>query len=495
MEGEVEIEVGKEEMDEMKLEEAIGKIEGIHLEGSREVEAVEGDNNDDVEDSSAREWARLVAAARRPGTGFPARAHRDGLLRTRPDSFTGAEAVEWLVKNWPASSDRSEALQLAGRLLEEAVIVPAKESTEAKPAFEESALYHFAERRKVVVVGGGFSGRKVAMKLQSSFDVTLVDNKDHFMCIISLPACLCDTDHLEKVTAPHTKYLWDCTIVVDEVVGLDREGNTLLLKSHGPLPYDYLVIGTGSRYRVPVQGNDQVLVIDPLQPSSLLEHKAALAKATYVTVVGAGPVGIEIAGEIIHHCADKQLTVIYSGKKMLERYCRGAHKNIKRYLNGTANARILKDQKVVSAEGDSLLTTKGERIRTDVAYFCVGFVPNTDFLQAECGDLLSERGHIKVNEYLQVKGHPNIFAVGDVADIDEEKLAQNAEKHGGVVAKNIMAMESGKSMRSYKPGTRILIISLGPKRAMVVRGDRVVVENGLAARIKSVVEYKSMKGF
>jgi hypothetical protein len=42
-----------------------------------------------VEDSSAREWARLVAAARRPGTGFPARAHRDGLLRTRPDSFTG----------------------------------------------------------------------------------------------------------------------------------------------------------------------------------------------------------------------------------------------------------------------------------------------------------------------------------------------------------------------------------------------------------------------
>jgi hypothetical protein len=43
--------------------------------------------------------------------------------------------VEWLVKIWPAATDRSEALQLAGRLLEEAVIVPAKEATEAKPAF------------------------------------------------------------------------------------------------------------------------------------------------------------------------------------------------------------------------------------------------------------------------------------------------------------------------------------------------------------------------
>jgi hypothetical protein len=33
-----------------------------------------------------------------------------------------------------------------------------------------------------------------------------------------------------------------------------------------------------------------------------------------------------------------------------------------------------------------------------------------------------------------------------------------------VVAKNIEAMENGKSLRSYKPGTRILLISLGPKR-------------------------------
>ena len=92
------------------------------------------------------------------------------------------------------------------------------------------------------------------------------------------------------------------------------------------------------------------------------------------------------------------------------------------------------------------------------------------------------------------------------------------------MAKNITAMESGKSMRSYKPGTRILLISLGPKRyecsaallwcrasqietlltrhtlfcvrrALLVRGDRVVLENGLAARIKSAVEYKTMKAF
>jgi pyruvate/2-oxoglutarate dehydrogenase complex dihydrolipoamide dehydrogenase (E3) component len=146
--------------------------------------------------------------------------------------------------------------------------------------------------------------------------------------------------------------------------------------------------------------------------------------------------------------ADKQLTVIYSGKKMLERYCKGAHKGIKKYLSATANVRVLKDQKVVASDGNSLVTTKvrekhlrsrtsvggpltrdrtisqGEKIRTDVAFFCVGFVPNTEFMQAGNANLLSERGHIKVNEHMQVEGHPNIFALGDVADVDEEKLAQ-----------------------------------------------------------------------
>jgi thioredoxin reductase len=86
----------------------------------------------------------------------------------------------------------------------------------------------------------------------------------------------------------------------------------------------------------------------------------------------------------------------------------------------------------------------------------VGFVPNTDFLQANFASMLSPKGHIKVNEHLQVRtrcahvcvlfspcpvfashvilsthaqavDYPNIFALGDVADINEEKLAQVCE--------------------------------------------------------------------
>lgn len=65
-------------------------------------------------------------------------------------------------------------------------------------------FYRFTEKKKVVIVGGGFAGSKVAKKLQAAFDVTLVDSKDHFVCLISLPSCVCDTAHLSKVTSRHS---------------------------------------------------------------------------------------------------------------------------------------------------------------------------------------------------------------------------------------------------------------------------------------------------
>jgi hypothetical protein len=306
---------------------------------------------------------------------------------------------------------------------------------------EEAALYRFAERRKVVVVGGGFAGRKVAKSLQSAFHVTLVDPKDYFLSLISLPGCVCDIDHLNKVVAPHTtvrcrsissfhislsafpfisplpcpyihQYLDQCEVVVDEVVGVNTERNALQLKSRGSLSYDYLVLCTGSRYVMPLEGNDKLLVIDPLHPDTLKEystntsvlclgrtesfeliprpyspnrHYESLRKAKHVAIIGAGPVGIEIAGEIVHYfpgtrrpsarrakrvcgfvfllffwylSTEKQLNIVYAGKRMLERCCKGAHGNVKKFLTEGTNVRIYKDQKVTGTEDDQLLTNK-----------------------------------------------------------------------------------------------------------------------------------------
>jgi hypothetical protein len=196
------------------------------------------------------------------------------------------------------------------------------------------------------------------------------------------------------------------------------------------------------------------------------------------------------------------LNIIYSGKKMLERCCKGAHSSVKNYFKAFPNVRIYADQKVVDTDQDCLVTDKvrtfisrpisatmfpdpiqeclsnltirqGDRIPTDVAYCCVGFVPNTDFMKANFAELLTPKGHIKVNEHLQVKqnrfpsltlkvhdalalcdqlcrfnteqtvDYPNIFALGDIADINEEKLAQvrcsSSSASGGTATREVFS--------------------------------------------------------
>lgn len=53
------------------------------------------------------------------------------------------------------------------------------------------------------------------------------------------------------------------------MIGLRKHESAVVLKKGGLLPYDYLVLCTGSRYRLPVTSNEHILVVDPLVPAAL----------------------------------------------------------------------------------------------------------------------------------------------------------------------------------------------------------------------------------
>lgn len=63
--------------------------------------------------------------------------------------------------------------------------------------------------------------------------------------------------------------------------------------------------------------------------------------------------------------------------------------------------------------------------------------------------LMCTQGYVKVTPTLNIQNYENIFAVGDITNIDEEKLAQCAEQHAKVVADNINAIELGKEPTLY----------------------------------------------
>lgn len=57
-----------------------------------------------------------------------------------------------------------------------------------------------------------------------------------------------------------------------------------------------------------------------------------------------------------------------------------------------------------------------------------------------------------MNEYLQVKGYDNIYAIGDCADVNEPKMAYHAGLHADVAVTNIVNSLTQKPLKTYTPG-------------------------------------------
>ncbi|XP_034721731.1 apoptosis-inducing factor 2 [Etheostoma cragini] len=74
---------------------------------------------------------------------------------------------------------------------------------------------------------------------------------------------------------------------------------------------------------------------------------------------------------------------------------------------------------------------------------------------------MAANGALKVNAHLQVEGFPNVFAVGDCADVSEPKLAYHAGLHAAVAVSNISNSVTGKELTSYHTGNVTMMLAMG----------------------------------
>ena len=80
-------------------------------------------------------------------------------------------------------------------------------------------------------------------------------------------------------------------------------------------------------------------------------------------------------------------------------------------------------------------------------------------------DVLTDKGYVRVNEHLEVHGHPGVFAVGDIVDWPEQKQAAKAMWHAPVAAANVLSFVQGKPpQKVYKGAPELIMVSLGKVR-------------------------------
>ncbi len=165
--------------------------------------------------------------------------------------------------------------------------------------------YGSTERPTVAVIGGGYGGFKAAKALDEFTDVTLVEPRDAFVHNVAALRALVDPEWLSRIFLPYDKLLANGRVVRDRAVAVDV--GSVTLASGTELTPDFIVLATGSTYPFPAKtGTDDTA-------TAVVHYRAShdeLVQAEQVLIVGAGPTGLELAGEISERWPDKKITIL-----------------------------------------------------------------------------------------------------------------------------------------------------------------------------------------
>ena len=358
---------------------------------------------------------------------------------------------------------------------------------------------------RIVIAGGGFGGLYTALYLASSPDrprgtrITLLDQKNFFTFTPLLTEVTGGALSREHVTQPYRlfaaksefDFLQACILEID----LHRN---VLVTNVGPLPYDYLVLALGGEPRF--FGLDQVK--RAAMPFQTLRHALALrnrviglverlqhtsgqvAKRAMMSfvVAGAGPAGTEVASELRHLLCEVvpryykidvpvRIVLVDAADVILRGFDPDLAREGQRVLE-SRGVEVCLGVQVTGYENGEVVLTDAQRIRADTLIWTAGMAPSR---VVQTSDLpRAKGGGVEVDEFLRVRGHPEVYAVGDCSHIVNPrtgrpypKVAPIAINQGIRAAENIENAIVGRPLDPYEAHYAGKIVSLGAGQALV----------------------------
>ncbi|KAF5446325.1 hypothetical protein F2P56_031960 [Juglans regia] len=316
-------------------------------------------------------------------------------------------------------------------------------------------------KKRVVVVGGGVGGSVLAHSLQSVVDVVLIDQKEYYEIPWASLRSMVEPSFAERSVINHSDYLPSVQIITSAATNITDE--EVITAGGNTVAYDYLVIATGHSEPLPRSREER-----------LNEYRADFEKiksANSVLIVGGGPTGVELAGEIAVDFPGKKVILVHRGTRLLEFIGPKASRRALDWLVAKKVEVILNQSVNLNFSSDGIFqTSAGETITADCHFVCTGKPVGSSWIKETIlRDSLDIHERLMVDKHLRVRGRNNIFAIGDITDVKEIKQGYLVQSHAQVTAKNIKKLIMGASeskLAAYKTGSDMALVSLGRKQGV-----------------------------
>ena len=340
---------------------------------------------------------------------------------------------------------------------------------------------------RVIIVGGGFGGLRAAQTLKSDlFDVTLIDRRNYHLYQPLLGQVAAGSLSPGQISAPLRSVLSkqkNTRVLLGSVEDIDADSKQVVLADGAVLPYDSLIVATGSQ--TSYFGNDEWQAWAPglknVEEATLVRHKILYAfeaaerimdpveRREWLTfvIVGAGPTGVELAGAIAEIARqtlkddfrsirpeESQVILLDGAPRVLVSFPEDlAEKATRSLVKLGVTVKCGAMVKDIHKEGLTIESGENlDRIAAKTVIWAGGITASS------LGQILARRtnadtdkaGRVKVKPDLAVPNYPDIYVVGDLAASVDAKgkllpgVSQVAVQGGQFAAKAILRKVRGQ---------------------------------------------------
>ncbi len=357
---------------------------------------------------------------------------------------------------------------------------------------------------RLVIIGGGFAGVALARKMiKENVQLVLLDRHNYHTFQPLLYQVSTSSLEPDSIAYPLRKVIKrgkNTFFRMAEVASIDPN-NQKVNTNIGSISYDYLVIATGAKTNffgnttiennamrmknLPQALNLRSLMLENLEQAVITTDPEKRKELLSFVLAGAGPTGVELAGGIAElklnvlprdypdmDFSEMEIHLIEGASRILPPMSEYASEKATKFLE-KLGVHIHVNTQVKNYDDEIVSTNTDLSIRTATFIWSAG-VTGAPVSGINAESLIPRANRYKVNEYNQINGYENIFAIGDISVMETEiypkghpMVAQPAIQQGKHLAKNLKLHLRGKSMTPFKYLDKGSMATIGRNKAVV----------------------------